>query len=164
MTVPTVPCIEVLLYEFGPEARFEGQLVGALERLESGGALRILEAALVQRDASTGELVAIDLASNGAGGVAGPLLEFRLNPTSRRRATERALGAQAGASAAALRDLGEPLEPGAALAAVVVDHVWRRTLEEAVSRIGGTPMASRFVEEPGATALASIAAAGRRPA
>jgi hypothetical protein len=152
------PCIEVILYAFGTDARFEGQLVGALERLESGGALRIVEAVLVQRDAGTGELAAIDLASNGAGGIARPLIDFRLDPSSRRRATDRALGEHG----AALRALGETLEPGAALAAVLVDHLWRRTLEDAVSRIGGAPLAgSRFVETADAVDLVSIAAAAR---
>jgi hypothetical protein len=35
--MPTPPA-QLLVCAFGPEARFEGQLVGALERLESGGA------------------------------------------------------------------------------------------------------------------------------
>jgi hypothetical protein len=162
--MPPVPYTQVLLYEFGPEARFEGQLVGALERLESGGALRILEAALVQRDSTTGELAAVDLPSNGAGGIAGPLIEFRLNPASRHRTTERALGERAGARGAALRELGEALAPGAAIAAVVIDHVWRRALEDAVSRIGGTPVAGGFVQAEGAADLTSIAAGGLPPA
>jgi hypothetical protein len=162
--MPIPPCIEVLLYQFGTDARFEGQLVGALERMESGGSLRILNAALVQRDATTGELAAVDLGSNGAGGIAGPLIDFRLNPSSRRRATDRALGERAGQRGAALRELGEALEPGAALAAVVVDHVWRRALEDAVSRVGGTPLTSRFIETEDAADLVSIAAATGRPA
>ena len=37
--------VQLLLYSFDAHARFEGRLVGALERMESGGALRVLEAA-----------------------------------------------------------------------------------------------------------------------
>jgi hypothetical protein len=38
------------------------------------------------------------------------------------------------------------LEPGAALAAVLVEHVWAGVLEDAVARTGGTALASTFVE------------------
>ena len=45
-----------------------------------------------------------------------------------------------------LRDLGAALEPGTALAAVLVEHVWARALEDAVSRVSGRPLATEFVE------------------
>ena len=150
---------QLLLYGFGPDADFEGRLVGALERLESGGALRILDVLFVRRDAETGDIDAVDLHGDGAGGVVAPLLNFRLDEAERRRATERALRA----NAEVLRGLGATLEPGAALAAVLVDHVWSDALEDAVARTGGTLLASDFVD---ATALrelgaALLAAAGR---
>ena len=72
----------MLLYGFGPQADFEGRLVGALERLESGGALRILDVLFVRRDAESGDLDAIDLHGDGAGGVVAPLLSFRLDEAS----------------------------------------------------------------------------------
>ena len=43
MPDPSAPK-QLLLYRFDADAKFEGRLVGALERMESGGALRILEA------------------------------------------------------------------------------------------------------------------------
>lgn len=159
----TLPPAQLLVYRFGPDANFEGRLVGALERIESGGALRVLDVLFVQRDAETGELVAVGLRGD-AGGIVGPLLDFRFDPAKRRRATERALGTDTSDVAAeTLQDLGKALEPGAAMAAVLVYHEWARTLEDAVSRTGGTPLASEFVD---ATALAELtsdllAAAGR---
>jgi len=45
-----------------------------------------------------------------------------------------------------LRDLGTSLEPGTGLAAVLVEHVWARALEDAVARVSGRPLASEFVE------------------
>jgi hypothetical protein len=80
------------------------------------------------------------------------LLMFRLDAAERRRATERTL-ARGGVPADAMRELGEGLEPGAAMAAVLVEHVWARALDTAVSRIGGTPVANRFVD---ATQLADL--------
>ena len=151
---------QLLLYAFPPGADFEGRLVGALERLESGGALRILDALFVMRDAESDELVAVD-PMVGGGGMVVSLLEFRLDPAKRRQATERALGTDAGGEK--LRELEKELEPGAAMAALLVEHVWARGVEDAVSRTGGTPLASEFID---ATALGDLAsnllAAARR--
>jgi hypothetical protein len=52
-----------------------------------------------------------------------------------------------------VRALGEGLEPGAALAAVLVQHVWAEVLDDAVARSGGTPLLDEFVD---ATTLAEL--------
>ena len=152
---------QLLLYGFGPQADFEGRLVGALERLESGGALRILDVLFVRRDAESGDIVAVDLHGDGAGGVVAPLLNFRLDEAERRRATERTLRANADV----VRDLGAMLGPGAALAAVLVDHVWSSALDDAASRTGGTLLHSDFVDAAALGELgAELLAAAGRPA
>jgi hypothetical protein len=141
-----LPSRQLLVFGFGADAAFEGQLVGALERLESGGALRILDTLFVAADEATGELLAISL-QGGTGGLVAKLLDFRLDPAARRRAAERALDDDAnGSLAEVLRALGESLEPGAAMAAVLVEHVWSRALDDAVSRVRGRTLASEFVE------------------
>ena len=111
--------------------------MGALERLESGGAMRILDVLFVAADEATGELIAIDL-QGGTGGLTAKLLDFRLDPAARRRASER--------TPEAVRDLGGTLQPGTALAAVLVEHSWSRALDDAVSRVGGRPLASDYVD------------------
>jgi len=151
-----LPSKQLLAFGFDADAAFEGQLVGALERLESGGVLRILDVLFVAADAATGELLAIDL-QGGSGGLTAKLLDFRLDPAARRRAAERALGDDASDGLAmVLRDLGAGLQPGAAMAAVLVEHVWSRALEDAVSRVGGRALASEFVD---ATKLSELAEA-----
>jgi hypothetical protein len=141
-----MPSRQLLAFGFSADAAFEGQLVGALERLESGGALRILDVLFVAIDEATGDLSAIDLQA-GAGGLVAKLLDFRIDPAARRRATARALDDDTSEGMAqVLRDLGGTLEPGSALAAVLVEHVWSRTLEDAVSRLGGTALVSEFVD------------------
>ena len=150
---------QLLIYGFAPGADFEGQFVGALERVEAGGALRILDALFAMCDAETGELLAVDLKGGDAGGTMVRALDFRLDPTKRRQATERALGAEG----EALRELEKALEPGTAVAAVLVEHVWARALEDAVSRTGGTPLAQDFVEAGALSELASeLLAAAKR--
>lgn len=147
-----LPSAQLLLYRFGPEAEFEGRLVGALQRIESGGTLRVLDAIFVRSHAETGELEAIAVHGDGAGRIVAPLLDFRLDASKRRRATERALG---GDRAAAVRTLAGKLDKGEAMAVVLIEHVWANALEDAVARTGGTPVASEFVE---ATALAELSA------
>jgi hypothetical protein len=150
------PWTQLLVYRFEPGARFEGQFGGALQRIETGGGLRILDALFVGRDPDDGELVAINLKSDGAGGMVTPLVGFRLDPAERRRATQRALAPGGkGVPAETLQQLGDELERGAAIAALLVEHTWGRTVDEAVGRIGGAPIASGFLE---AATLADLAA------
>jgi hypothetical protein len=142
----TLPSRQLLAFGFDAGSPFEGQVVGALERLESGGALRILDVLFVAADEATGELVAIDLQGD-TGGLTAKLLDFRLDPAARRRAAERALDDDASEGMAqVLRDLGRSLQPGAAFAAVLVEHIWSRALDDAVSRVGGRSLASEFVD------------------
>jgi hypothetical protein len=75
----TEPTTQLLVYRFGPGARFEGQLLGALARMESGGTIRILDAFFVTRDADSGEPAAINRRGDGVGGIVAPLLDFRLD-------------------------------------------------------------------------------------
>ena len=147
-----LPSRQLLAFGFRANAAFEGQVVGALERLESGGALRILDALFVASDEASGELFAIDL-HGGTGGLLATLLDFRLDPATRRRATERSLNDAAGL-APLIRDLGESLEPGSALAVVLVEHVWARSLEDAVSRVGGRAVVCEFVGSANLSELA----------
>jgi hypothetical protein len=160
----TLPPTQLLVYGFGPEADFEGRLIGALERIESGGALRILDALFVATDPDTGELLAIDLKADSSAGMVASLLSFRLEPHERGRATERALRPHgSGLPAEALRELGTALPPGESIVALLVEHNWAHALSDAVSRTGGTPLATGFGE---ATTLAELApdvlAAARR--
>jgi hypothetical protein len=137
---------QLLAFGFDADSAFEGQLVGALERLESGGTLRVVHVLFVAADEASGELEAIDL-QGGSGGLTAKLLDFRLDPAARRRAAERALGDDANEEMAeVLRDLGGSLRPGTAFAAVLVEHTWSRALDDAVSRVGGKALASEFVE------------------
>jgi hypothetical protein len=144
-----MPSRQLLAYRFGSDSRFEGQLVGALERIESGGAMRVLDALFVAREPETGELSAVSL-GGGTGGIIGQLLDFRLDPGARTAATRRALEGAAGDTVQAL---GAILEPGNAVAAVLVEHAWADALGDAVARVGGTEAATEFVQAAGLSEL-----------
>jgi hypothetical protein len=142
--------VQLLAYRFAPHAGFEGRLVGALERIEAGGSLRVLDVLFVGSDAVTGELFAIDVPGSGAGGMVGALIDFRLDDKERRRITRRAL---ARGPADLIAELGATLERGEALVAVLVGHEWARALEDAVARTGGSGLTNTFVE---VTSLAEL--------
>lgn len=143
----TTPGTQLLLFSFGADAKFEGQLVGALERIESGGALRIRDALFLRRDPDSGEIAAVAVRGDGAGGIAAPLLGFRLDAAERSRTTQTVLtSGTAGVSPELLGRLAVELQPGAAVAAVLIEHRWLSALDEAVSRTGGTTVASEWVD------------------
>jgi hypothetical protein len=165
------PNIQLLAYRFDPGAAFEGQLVGAFERIESGGTLRVREVLFVGRDPQTGDLVAIAARGRQQGSLVAPLLGFRLDPAERARATERALQRyDRGPDANPLRVLAEALAPGSAVAALLVEHVWAHAVDDAVARTGGTELVNAFVPtseltELGSELSAAVAALGDpRPA
>jgi hypothetical protein len=139
----TTAPVQLLTFAFGPDAVFEGQMLGAVERLETSGALRVLQVIFVRRDPADGTLSAFARRGGTAGGIAGPGLEFRLDADERRRSTERAL---AGVAGEGVRELGDELEPGGAVAAVFVEHRWLADLAEATARTGGAPVSSDFVD------------------
>jgi hypothetical protein len=139
----TAAPVQLLTFAFGPDAVFEGQMLGAVQRLESGGALRVVQVIFVRRDAADATLSAFAHRGGTAGGIAGPGLEFRLDEDERRRSTERAL---AGVAGTGVRELGEELGPGSAVAAVFVEHRWLADLAEATERTGGIAVSSDFVD------------------
>jgi hypothetical protein len=136
--------VQLLVYRFGADAGFEGHLVGALERIEAGGSLKVLDVLFVGSDAESGEIFAIDLHGGSAGGMVAPLLGFRLDVQERRRRTKKTLAAGDG-MAELIEQLGATLERGDALAAVLVGHEWARAVEDAVERTGGGTLVNTFV-------------------
>jgi len=148
---------QLLVYGFGPGAAYEGRLVGALERIESGAALRVRDALFVGADPDTGALVAVH--RHGDAAIIG-LLGFRLDERERRRSTERAFASPLGGL---VKQLGDTLEPGCALAAILVEHAWAAALEDAVTRSGGSSLHDAHVEAGtlDAHAGALLAAAAR---
>ena len=45
-----IPTRQLMVFRFGPAAAFEGGLLGAAERIESGMSLRLLDVLLLRRD------------------------------------------------------------------------------------------------------------------
>jgi hypothetical protein len=134
------PSRQLLVYEFPPGSSYEGQLVGALERIESGGTLRILDAVFAGRDPQSGETIAVAM-SGGSAGLVTRLISFRLDAGQRSGATRQALE---GPSGPLIRSVAGELEPGAAVLAVVIEHAWQDVLNAAIERAEGTTRSTDF--------------------
>jgi hypothetical protein len=134
---------QLLAFRFGSDSTFEGQLVGALERIETGAAVRVVDGLFVARDRESGELSAIALGDRLSSRSTSRLLGFRLDAKDRRAATQDALDGDAGQ---AVQSLAAELRPGSAIAVLLLEHAWAEALAEAVARIGGAEVASDFVD------------------
>ena len=132
-------------YRFPPAAEFEGRLAGALERMLLTGDAGLHDALFVMRDGRTGEPLAIDLATAGAGGTPAAMLDFRLDEHRRRVVTSATLAQ--GPGRAAVAEVAAELEPGAAVLVVLAEAGPASALEDAVARSGGRLVA----DEPAAT-------------
>jgi hypothetical protein len=144
--------VQLLVYAFAPDTGFEGQLVGALERIESGGA-RVIDVLFLHSDPATGELSAFAMRGREPGRIVRPALDFRLDAGRRRRATEKTLrDGTAGMTGDEVKALASALKPGSAVAAVLLKLAAAQPLDDAASRIGGTPLANRSVDATALTA------------
>jgi hypothetical protein len=153
-----------LALKFGSDSRFEGQLVGALERMESGGTMRVLDGLFVTRERESGELSAISLSESPPSGRISRILGFRLDASERKTATQRAL---AGAAGETVRSLAAVMTPGTAIATVLVERAWAALLTDAVARVGGTEVLSELIDASSVSELTprllSAAEQGHRP-
>jgi hypothetical protein len=132
---------QLLTYVFGPEADFGGLLLGALQRIESGGAIRIVEILFVARGSDPHELVAVSRDASSAGMI-GKLISFRLEESARAKETEQALSGRRGGL---VRELAATLDPECAVVGVVVEHTWAQVVADAVARTGGAPFVGELL-------------------
>src|SRR3954451_17023848 len=100
--------MRLLAFTFGSESRFEGQLVGALERMEIDSARRVLDGLFVTREADSGTLSAICLSDVPPSRMTSRLLDFRLTDRERAAATRRVVDGAAGEAVEALGALLDP--------------------------------------------------------
>jgi hypothetical protein len=141
-------------FRFPPGATMHGELIGALERMDSSRESPVVDALFVARDAEEGELQALDLATGRADGTFAALLDFRLDPARRRALTQRTLAGGAGRVPRALiEEIGASLEPGAAFFALLAAFEEPDELREAAERMGGRLVADERVD---AAALADV--------
>jgi hypothetical protein len=144
---------QLRVYRFGTWASYGGDLVAALERMQLTGEGKLLDALFVRRDAESGELEAIDRRSGRADTSFSVMLDFRLDEGRRRSTTERTLSDPEGVPPALIEAIGDTLEAGAGIFAILYAGGEVSVLDEAVERVGGRSIVREQVE---AGALAEV--------
>src|SRR5215203_6425535 len=76
MLMEKIGPVQLLAVGFGPEAKFEGKIMDELSKLERHETIRILDLLFVQKDAETGDLLALDYQGEDLGAIVGALLGF----------------------------------------------------------------------------------------
>jgi hypothetical protein len=146
--------VQLIAVGFGADAKYEGKIVGVLERLEIGGSLRVHDVMFVRKEPD-GALRAIDARSGQAGGIVGELLGARLDAqTGQPPRKLPASGTTRGLSREDAEEIGASLAPGEAAGMVLVEHVWVRDLEGALEDTGGKLLAAGFLDDAARAELA----------
>ena len=149
--------VQLLAIGFGPEAKFESRIMDELSRLERQEMIRILDLLFVQKDAETGDLLALDYQGEELGAIVGALLGFEFEGNGERRA-ESSQGVQGhafGLSQREIQDIAASLDPGSSAGFLLIEHVWARELKRAIRDAGGFPLGEGFLTPE---ALAPVAA------
>src|SRR5918995_876555 len=147
--------VQLLAVGFGPEAKFEGRIMDELSRLEQHETIRILDLLFVQKDAESGDLLALDYQGQELGAIVGALLGFEfegdLPPDSQEEVESHAFGL----SHTEIEEIAASLAPGSSAGFLLIEHVWARDLKRALRDAGGFPLGEGFLTPE---AIAAVAA------
>ena len=147
--------VQLLAVGFGPDAKFEGRIMDELSRLERQETIRLLDLLFVQKDAETGDLLALDYQGQELGAIVGALLGFEfegdLPPDSQEEVESHAFGL----SHTEIEEIAASLAPGSSAGFVLIEHVWARDLKRAIRDAGGFPLGEGFLTPE---AIAAVAA------
>ena len=101
----------------------------------------------MNKDAETGDLLALDYQGEDLGAIVGALLGFGFEDDGEQPdgSPEGAEGHAFGLSRTEIQDLAGSLEPGSSAGFVLIEHVWARELKGAIRDAGGFPLGEGFL-------------------
>jgi uncharacterized membrane protein len=148
---------------------FHGEIIAELERLKENGAIRVIDALAVHKDAAGDTEVAhlSNLTEEEAieiGSVVGALVGLGIEGEEG-MAMGAALGAEAGAEGLEVFtdedawDVIEDIPNDSAAALVLVEHHWAVGLRDAVANAGGTRISDGFIDPIDLVAVGLVAGA-----
>jgi DNA-binding NarL/FixJ family response regulator len=137
MTAP----LQLIALTFRLDADAESRLLAEVDRIEGRGALRVLDMVFVakRQDGTVEELEVGD--DEDFGSLLAGISPFGAQNGGRATAGNGA----AGSGVAAIQDLANSLEPGNAVAFLLVEHLWAGPLVDAVSAAGGALISDDFL-------------------
>ncbi len=138
--------VQLIAIGFGPDAKFEGKIIDELGMLEAQETIRLLDLLFVQKEAETGDLIALDYQGEDLGAIIGALLGFEVERDDGRPNGQPAPESHAfGLSPDDILAMAARLEPGQAAGIMLIEHVWARDLKRAIRGAGGVPLADGFL-------------------
>jgi hypothetical protein len=145
--------VQLVAIGFGPDAKFEGRIISELAKLEHSGTIRVLDLLFVQKDAGTGDLLALDLQGEDLGAIVGALLGFEFEGNGGEPGADVESHAF-GLTREQIESMGAALEPGHSAGFLLVEHVWAKQFKLAVRDAGGVPLGEGFLTPETVAAVA----------
>ncbi|MGY0022171.1 DUF1269 domain-containing protein [Streptomyces sp. cg35] len=138
--------VQLLVVEFGPEAKVEGRIAEELGILEANGQIRVLDMLFVRKEFS-GDLFTLDFQAEGMGETVAALLGVSKEriKAAQEEYPSLAEGNAFGLSLIEIREMAESMDPGGSAAFVLLEHVWAKYLRAAIRDVGGVPVAEGFL-------------------
>ena len=145
--------VQILVVAFD-KPDFSGEILAELRRLRDNNVIRLIDALVVQKNLA-GTLDALqwsDLSieeAEGLGAVVGALLGLGVAGEEGMQAGAAA-GIEAGSDGhlideSEVWDIADAIEPGAAAAIALIEHLWAVPLRDAIARAGGVPVSDEWV-------------------
>ena len=150
MTAP----LQVIVFSFSLGADFEGRILAEVDRLRGRGVLRVLDMLFVAKGPDgTVERLTIGDDEDFGSLLAGILPDA--NGAAGRAADDGSVAFDAGSA----RFLAESLEPGTALAYLLIEHNWAAPLFDAIAETGGALIGEGFLDAAGGLGVRAEVAA-----
>ena len=155
MTAP----LQLIGLTFRLDADAESRLLAEVDRIEGRGVLRVLDMVFVAKQ-QDGTVEGLEVGDNeDFGSLLASISLFGAENEGRPVAGNGAASEPTGSGVAAVRDLANSLEPGSAVAFLLVEHLWAGPLVDAVSAAGGALISDDFLTGDASVAVAAEVAA-----
>jgi len=141
MTAP----LQLIALTFRLDADAERRLLAEVDRIEGRGVVRVLDMVFVAKgqDGTVEEMEVGD--DEDFGSLLASASPFGAQNGGRPTAGNGAASKPTGSGVAAIQDLADSLEPGNAVAFLLVEHLWAGPLVDAVSAAGGALVSDDFL-------------------
>src|ERR1700746_1227905 len=129
--------LQMIALIFRLDVDADSRLLAEVDRIEGRGVLRVLDMVFLAKgqDGTVEELEVGD--GEDFGSLLGSISPFGPGNGARPAAGNGAVNGPAGSGVATVQALADSLEPGSAVALLLVEHLWAAPLVDAVSAAGG---------------------------
>jgi DNA-binding NarL/FixJ family response regulator len=147
--------LQMIALTFRLDVDAENRLLAEVDRIEGRGVLRVLDMIFLAKG-QDGIVAELEV-GNGEdfGSLLNGVSRFGTGNGSRLTADGGAAGGPVGSGVAAVQGLADSLEPGSAVALLLVEHLWAGPLVDAVSAAGGALISDDFLAGDVSRAIAA---------